>query len=150
MHYILDLMQGKAQLGWFGSLTTLSQLVALLTIPSVLLRRQGQPRAALAWLLAMFALPAVGVVWWWAFGRTSIVRKRRKRVARARAFAERYGPPHSEAGTTFEGLVPPRALGDSIFTSQGNHVELLFDGPSAFPEMERAIQAAKRTIHVMF
>src|SRR5205814_5813758 len=28
--------------------------------------------------------------------------------------------------------------------------DLLFDGPSAFPEMERAIREAKRTIHVMF
>jgi cardiolipin synthase len=150
MDYLIHLVVGEGRLQWYGPLTVLSQMVALLTIPSVLLRRQGQPRAALAWLLMMFALPAVGVVAWWLIGRTSMVRKRRKRAARARAFAERYGAVHSEPCAAFDGMLPPRALGDSIFTSHGNAVELLFDGPSAFPEMERAIVAAKRTIHVMF
>jgi cardiolipin synthase len=98
----------------------------------------------------MFALPAVGVVAWWLIGRTSIVRKRRKRADRARAFAERYGPVHTEACAAFDGLLPPRAIGDSIFTSHGNGVELLFDGASAFPAMERAIASAQRTVHVMF
>lgn len=150
MDYLIHLVLGEGRLEWYGPLTVLSQMVALMTIPSVLLRRQGQPRAALAWLLMMFALPAVGVVAWWLTGRTSMARKRRKREARARAFAERYGPAHSEPCAAFDGLLPPRALGDSIFTSHANGVELLFDGPSAFPAMERAIRAATRTVHVMF
>jgi cardiolipin synthase len=148
--YLLHLAFGEAQLIWYARITQASQIVALLTIPSVLLQRQGQPRAALAWLLMMFALPAVGVVGWWLIGRTSIVRKRRKREARSRAFAERFGPPHSEPCGAFDGLLPERALGDSIFTSQGNRVDLLFDGPSAFPEMERAVASARRTVNVMF
>jgi cardiolipin synthase A/B len=150
MTYILELLMGRATLGWFGSLTALSEIVALLTVPSVLLQRQGRPRAALAWLLMMFAVPAIGVVGWWLFGRMSMERKRQRRAERAREFAERHGMPHSETGTPFDGLVPPLALGDSIFTSNGNDVTLLFDGPSAFPEMERAIREAKRSIHVMF
>ncbi|HEX4338330.1 MAG TPA: cardiolipin synthase [Polyangiaceae bacterium] len=150
MDYLIHLVLGEGRLQWYGPLTVVSQIVALMTIPSVLLQRQGQPRAALAWLLMMFALPAFGVVAWWLIGRTSMVRKRRKRAARARAFAERYGPVHSEACAAFDGLLPPRALGDSIFTSHGNGVELLFDGPSAFPAMERAIAGAKRSVHVMF
>jgi cardiolipin synthase len=140
----------EAELGWLALITFASQIIALLTIPSVLLQRQGQPRAALAWLLAMFAVPAGGVVAWWALGRTSMRRKRRKRVARARAFEDRYGKAHSEPCDAFDGLLPPRALGDSIFTSRGNHVDLLFDGPTAFPAMERAIEQAERTVHVMF
>ena len=150
MQYIVDILLGHATFGWFGSLTALSQVLALLTIPSVLLQRQGRPRAALSWLLMMFAVPTIGVVGWWAFGRTNMVRKRRRRAESAREFVERYGPPHSEVGTPFDGLVPPLALGDSIFTSRGNHVELLFDGPTAFPAMERAIREAKRSVHVMF
>jgi cardiolipin synthase len=150
MDYLLHLVLGEAELGWLALVTFASQVIALVTIPSVLLRRQGQPRAALAWLLTMFAVPAVGVVAWWALGRTSMVRKRRKRVARARAFADRYGTAHTERCDAFEGLLPARALGDSIFTSRGNHVDLLFDGPSAFPAMEQAIERAERTVHVMF
>lgn len=150
MTYLLELLMGRVTLGWFGSLTALSALVALLTVPSVLLQRQGRPRAALAWLLMMFAIPAIGVVGWWLFGRTSMDRKRRHRAERSREFTERYGTPHSETGTPFDGLVPPLALGDSIFTSRGNDVTLLFDGPSAFPAMERAIREATRSVHVMF
>jgi len=150
MRYIIDLILGRATLGWFGSLTALSQIVALLTIPSVLLQRQGRPRAALSWLLMMFAIPAIGVVGWWAFGRTTMQRRRRRRVASAREFVQRYGTPHTEAGTPFEHLLPPRAIGESIFTSAGNDVELLFDGSSAFPAMEQAIASAERTVHVMF
>jgi len=149
MDYLIHLLLGEGH-NWYGPITVVSQVVALMTIPSVLLRRQGQPRAALAWLLMMFALPAFGVVAWWLIGRTSLVRKRRKRVARARAFAARYGVPHSEPCAAFEGLLPPRALGDSMFTSHGNRVDMLFDGAAAFPAMEAAIREAKRTVHVMF
>lgn len=150
MDYLIHQLIGEDRNHWYGPLTVVSQLIALLTIPSVLLRRQGQPRAALTWLLAMFALPALGVVSWWLIGRTSVVRKRRKREARARDFAARYGTPHTEPCAAFDGLLPPRALGESMFTSHGNRVELLFDGPSAFPAMEAAITGAKRTVHVMF
>jgi cardiolipin synthase len=150
VRYIVDLLLGHATLGWFGSLTALSEIVALLTIPSVLLQRQGRPRAALIWLLLMFAVPAIGVVGWWAFGRTTIERRRRRRAASAREFVQRYGTPHTEGGTPFDGLLPPLALGDSIFTSGGNNVDLLFDGPSAFPAMEEAIRSARRSVHVMF
>ena len=151
MHdYFLEFLLRGHEAGWFGSLMAVSEALALLTIPSVLLQRQGHPRAALSWLLAMFAIPALGVTWWWAFGRTSMARKRRRRAAASREFVDRHGAPHTEAGTPFDGLVPPAALGDSIFTSNGNDVTLLFDGASAFPEMEAAVRAATRKIHVLF
>ena len=149
LEYAFRTVFSETHLEWYARISQFSQIIALFTIPSVLLQRQGQPRAALAWLLMMFALPAVGVVGWWLIGRTSIKRKRRKREARARAFAERYGPAHSEPCAAFDGL-PRRAMGDSIFTSRGNRVDLLFDGASAFPEMERAVKSAQRTVHVMF
>lgn len=57
----------------------LSWVGAVLTIPSVLLRRLGQPMAALGWLFALFALPAVTLMAWWLIGRTHLERKRRIR-----------------------------------------------------------------------
>lgn len=150
MQEIFELLTGKWEGHWVTPLFALSEILALLTIPSVLLQRQGNPRAALSWLLALFALPTVGVGLWWLVGRTSIARKRRIRAARAREFIERYGQPHNERGTPFDGLLPPRALGDSIFATNGNRVELLFDGSTAFPAMEAAIKGARRKIHVMF
>jgi cardiolipin synthase len=150
MHFLIALLHGQWEPGWFISLVAGSQLLALLTLPSVLLRRQGRPRAALSWLLAMFALPALGVIAWWAFGRTHIARRRRKRFEAARAFAKRYGQAHTELGTPFDRILPADAVGDSIFMSNGNQVELLFDGPNAYPAMERAIAQAKRSVHLLF
>src|SRR5262245_6953270 len=150
MHTIVDLLSAQWRFGWFGVLTAISEIVALLTIPSVLLRRQGQPRAALSWLLAMFAIPAAGVVAWWAIGRMHIERKRRKFTESKREAVERRGTPHSEVGTPFDGLLPPRALGDSIFATSGNDVEIIFEGATAFSKLHEVIGRAKNTIHVQF
>lgn len=150
MHTIVEFLAVRWGFGWFGSITAFSELLALMTIPSVLLRRQGQPRAALSWLLAMFAIPALGVVAWWAIGRTHIERKKKKIVDSKRESWERRGTPHSEVGTPFDGLLPPRALGDSIFATSGNDVRILFEGSQAFAELHAAVEAAKKTIHVQF
>ncbi|HVU04392.1 MAG TPA: cardiolipin synthase [Polyangiaceae bacterium] len=147
--YFVDVVfRGHASV--FATVMALSEVLALGTIPSVLLQRQGQPRAALAWLLALFAIPAGGVFWWWAFGRSSMARKQRRRAESTREFMGRHGLPHTETVEGFARLVPPAALGDSIFTSDGNRVELLFDGRQAYPAMEAALREAKQTIHVLF
>src|SRR5688572_4538122 len=72
-----------AQIDWSLSGWDLALLVtytlAILTVPSVLLKRRGNPHAAVSWLLALFALPFLGVFLWWAMGRTHLRRKRKKR-----------------------------------------------------------------------
>ena len=63
-------------------LWTLSWVGALLTVPSVLLQRAGRPIAAVSWILALFALPALALAAWWLFGRVHLrgrVRRRRGR-----------------------------------------------------------------------
>lgn len=150
MSYLIYDLAREWHIDWFAAVIVGSQILALLTIPSVLLQREGQPRAALSWFLAMFALPALGVLCWWAFGRTSMRRKKRRRQASTRAFLGRFGLPHSEDGTIFSAFLPSRALGDSIFTSNGNDLTFLFDGPSVYPAIEAALRGAKRRIHVMF
>ena len=44
----------------FTAMFMVAEFLALCSVPSVLLRRRGRPTAALAWLLALFALPALG------------------------------------------------------------------------------------------
>jgi cardiolipin synthase len=124
--------------------------LGLLTAPSVLLRRRGNPRAALSWLLTLFALPLLGAFLWWAFGRTSLRRRRRRREKRSEEFERRHGPARSDEGTPFDGLIPPRAIGDSVFPSADNRVRLYIDGAQAFPAMEAAIRSAERQIHALF
>ncbi len=126
------------------------EVAAILTVPSVLLTKRGRPRSAIAWILALFAVPGLGVVLWWLLGRTRIARKSRIRREKAREFAERHGAPPSESGTTWDFRVPARALDTCIFPSEGNRVSLLFDGAAAYGAMEEAIASAKQSIHALF
>jgi cardiolipin synthase A/B len=125
------------------------QFCALLSVPSVLLRRRGRPTSALAWLLALMALPAVGSLSWWAIGRTRMERRVRKRTQKRRDFLRLHGAPSPRAATRFLTLLPTRAQNDYAFGSAGNHVKLLTDGKNAFPEMEMAIDNAKECINLI-
>lgn len=125
------------------------ELLALISIPSVLLKRRGRPLPALAWLFSLVALPVFGVVAWWAFGRTRIERRLRPHVQRKRAYVEQHGSPSHDPKTRFTGLLPARAQGEYAFSTSGNHVELLTDGVEAFPALERALFDAKESIHFL-
>src|SRR5690606_27219722 len=79
---VTTLVQGATVEVFVWTLLVL-EFVALLSVPSVLLRRRGRPTAAIAWLLALFALPALGSITWWTIGRTRIERRlRRRRLTR--------------------------------------------------------------------
>ena len=126
------------------------ELIALLSAPSVLLRRRGRPTAAVAWLFALFAIPGGGVFFWWLFGRTRIERKRRKRVQKKRSFQQKRGAPETTPGTAFEAMLPERARRDSVFASPGNVVELYTTGERAFAALEEAIEGARHCIHLLY
>jgi len=70
-----------------------------------------QPTAALAWLLALFALPALGGLLWWAFGRTHLERKRRRRARMSLEFNRKKDGPMAPPSTVFDRVVPRRAVG---------------------------------------
>lgn len=139
-----ELVSGRVVLGAF----LLFLLVALLTVPSVLLRRRGRPAAALSWLLALFALPGFGALAWWAFGRTHLERKKRRRARKRLAFTQARGVPDLQRGTIFDRQMPRRAQGECVFPSRGNQMRLLLDGPDAYAAMEEAITRARSTIHI--
>ncbi len=138
------LASGRVVFGIFSVLV----LMALLTVPSVLLRRRGRPAAALSWLLALFALPGLGVLAWWAFGRTHLERKKRRRARKHLAFAQARAVPGLQRGTIFDRQMPRRAQGECVFPSRGNHMRLLLDGPDAYAAMEEAIASARSTVHI--
>jgi len=125
----------------------LLQLGALLSVPNVLLRRRGQPAAALAWLLALFLTPGVGLLAWWAFGRTKLERRRRKRTEKKKVFSVHHAGPKPELGTRFEEFFPRRAR-EFAFASRGNQVRLLADGREFFDALAAACESAERHIHV--
>ena len=151
-------------LGFPPRLTSLvaltADLLALLTIPSVLLRRRGRPLAALSWVLAVVAIPFLGVAAWWIMGRTHLQRLRRKRKESGQTFTV-LSPVAAEAllvnklSTRFRAILPfatsKRPWVDGVFPpTESNSVELLVDGCQAFPAMAKAIAAARYQIHLMF
>ena len=127
-----------------------AQVLALLTMPSVLLRRRGEPRGTLSWLLALFALPVMGVIAWWLFGRTTLRKRRQHRVKKFKEFMSRQQALWEEVPEAFRGVLPARALGEAMFPSHGNKVEVLCDGEEIFGAMEEAIASASQCVLALF
>lgn len=141
----------KAQLYAFISLV--GQLLGILNIPSVLLRRAKRPMAQLAWILCLVTLPFLGVILWWLMGRTHLERKRRRRKRARRQVAASLQQLSDEPSAPEDALkrevlhVPD----NEVFpTTSDNRVRLLVGGREAFAEFEAAISAARRHVHVMF
>ena len=149
---LFEMLGGHIHVGWVPTIVfAAAEILAFLSVPSVLLRRRGRPTAALSWLLALFAFPLGGVFAWWLIGRSHLRRKRRRRTRSAEAFAEKQNTmAQCEAGTALDGLGPTRAFGRTVWISKGNDVRFHFDGREAYPEMERAIRGAKHAIHALY
>jgi cardiolipin synthase len=143
-------------MNWGITLLLAAEALALLTIPSVLTRRRGHPVAALAWLLALTALPLAGVVLWWGIGRTHLVRKRRRRVSAHLEIMRGLGEVRGEAPhPELAGLLPlhrvPVEEAVSVFPPvSGNGVEVLIDGAEVYEAIERAVSTARHHVHLLF
>jgi cardiolipin synthase len=157
MDTVLALLVGFGwPMHWGAALLLVGELLALLTIPSVLIRRRGHPTAALAWLLALLAVPLAGVVLWWGIGRTHLVRKRRRRVSAHLEITR--GLADVRAGTGRQEMVEllplhrvPVEEAVSVFPPvSGNRVEVLVDGAAVYEAIERAVIAARHHVHFLF
>src|SRR5690606_38078734 len=94
------------------------ELLSLFTMPSVLLRRRGNPVSASMWLVALVALPGIAWLSWWIFGRTHLNRKARRRHAASERFSNQYQSLSQRNHTTiFDSFVPRRALNTAAFSS---------------------------------
>ncbi len=135
---------------FYAFIAPLGILLVALTAPSILLRRRGRPNAAIAWLLFVAFAPILGAMAWWLLGRTQLEKHREQRQARVKRVEARHGPIPMDGESLFQGRIPRAALGDSVFPSVGNRVELLIDGDAAYPAMEEAINGAQRSLMVLF
>lgn len=125
-----------------------SDLLALMSLPSVLKQHYGRPAATMSWLLALFALPWIGVVSWWLFGRNHLARRKRQRRSSHETFSAAIERPGGTAGPAFSGLLPASRHG--FEPTHGNRVQILVNGNRAFPEMCASIRAAREQIHLVF
>ena len=144
--------------GW-TILSISAEILAVLSIPSVLLQRRGQPRAALSWILGLMALPFFGVLLWWGIGRNHLKRKREEKaqahwpVAKGFASLRRYGL--DEEAAAEDGFLPleriPEEESYGVFPAiPGNRVRILLDGEQTYGALEEMVRSAKHHIHFLF
>lgn len=135
-----------------------SFIFAILTIPSVLLKRKGASRAALSWILLLFFLPIVGILLWWLIGRRHMRKRRDRRKEAVEAVSADLVELRSElppAPIPELALLPiqhlPPELADFVLPpTGGNSVEILIDAAEAYPAMEKAIEEARDHVHFLF
>ncbi|MBK79919.1 MAG: cardiolipin synthase [Gammaproteobacteria bacterium] len=158
MHSILSLVFGAVFDGSVAIwVVVVGDLLAVATVPSVLLSRSGRPLAALSWLLALLALPYVGVLAWWLLGRMHLARPRRRRREASSRLCRRCEPVEGVDGQNAalaevvpfagpdarwtEGVFPPVGVAEPT---------LLGTGADAFVALRQAIAEARCEIRLLF
>ena len=147
----------------FETLWMLSWLGALLTAPNVLLQRAGRPIAAVSWLLALFALPALALAAWWLFGRVHLRGRTRMRRRSSQSTLESLSQTRlhmlesiAEASIQQQpvSLLAPNLSQDTydnVFpATPGNQVLLLSSRDAIQQTWLQLIQEAKHHLHLLF
>lgn len=147
------------RLGLWTSLGLTGDVLALLSIPSVLLAKRGRPQAALVWILVMMAMPYLGILAWWLIGRRYLVRPRRRHMAAAvqiaqglseRALAKTGSTPADFAPLLPIVRLPVDAAAGAFPALACNEVDVLVDAAEAYPALAQAISEARHHVHLLF
>jgi cardiolipin synthase len=140
--------------GVFGVLWLLGMAAALVTAPLVLLSHKSA-QAKLGWILALFAMPIVGAILYWALGHNWLARRvLRLRHARGaglsqieRTLATALGSAQRGAGLAEE-VVKAAAVDGAELPYPGNDVTPLATGPSAAAAAREAIANARDHVNL--
>lgn len=145
-------------------LVTCAEVVSLLFIPLVLLRRK-EPSSTFAWIFVLLAFPALGIVLFWYLGRDRVRRPVRTRLAVAASLRQRLGDRLSgsvsvtdAARNSLIDAQPEELRGVMRVASkmgraplvQGNRVSLLVGAEKLYASLVDAIDAATREVHLEF
>jgi len=136
-----------------------------MTLPTVLLDRQGRPLSAALWTLMLLLLPLVGVGAWWLFGQKFTAKRRRNRkrqarldvltsLARMRGRSRGSGPViDSPAEGSARDQARARLFSDSerVFDDHGeSHITVFEDAQSYYDALEAALRGATHHVHFQF
>jgi cardiolipin synthase len=140
---------------FFWILLVLNLAAALATAAHAVMYKRD-PRAALAWVLASFAMPFLGPLLYWLMG---VNRIRRRRIGELPGIGPPAGPAQKEAAEVESRLMEIGApqLTDLVHLARritgqpllaGNSVEPLRNGEEAYPAMLRAIEGARSSVNL--
>lgn len=129
----------------------LVKVIALGVVP-----RNRRPGTAMAWLLAIFLIPGVGLIGYLLLGQTRLDRRRHERQRALNEEVMRYvrslpRPPHPESISPVDATTIQlnERLG-SLPATTGNHVELISDYGGSIEAMTAAVDQAEHHVHVQF
>ena len=127
------------------------RIVALIVIP-----RDRKPTASMAWLLAIFLIPFVGILLFLLIGNVKLPKKRRERQGEInRMIAERADrldlvADRSEWPTWFASVVEQNRVLGALPAAGGNTAHLISDYQASIDAMTADIDTAERFVHVEF
>lgn len=127
------------------------RIIALVVIP-----RDRKPTAAMAWLLAIFLIPFIGIVLYLLIGNIRLPKKRMARQEEAdRMIAERAGSvdlvaDHDAWPAWFDSTVAQNTRLTGLPATSGNRVSLIDDYQGSIDAMATDVATATRFVHVEF
>jgi cardiolipin synthase A/B len=127
------------------------RVVAVIVVP-----RNRRPTAAMAWLLAIYFIPFIGIFLFLLIGNPRLPRKRRKQqeaindALRAATDSITFGTLRPDAPTWFSQLVTLNRTLGAMPIAGDNGAHLISDYQGSLDAMAAAIDDAKRYVHVEF
>ena len=127
------------------------RIAALIIVP-----RDRKPTAAMAWLLAIFLIPFIGIILFLIIGNSRLPKKRREkqnelnRIITARAEGITVGDDHTDWPDWFASLVHQNHELGALPAVGGNTATLIGDYRSSIDAMTADIDTAARFVHVEF
>ncbi len=122
----------------------------------IIVPRNRRPTAAMAWLLAIYFIPVVGVLLFLLIGTPRLPRKRRRKQQAINDYIEDtsagldFGTTQPGAQPWFDSLVRLNRNLGAMPLSGDNAAHLVSDYQTSLDEMADAIRTAKRYVHVEF
>ena len=122
----------------------------------IIVPRNRRPTAAMAWLLAIYFIPVVGVLLFLLIGTPRLPRKRRRKQQAINDYIEHtseeldFGTLQPGAEPWFTSLVQLNRNLGAMPLSGDNAAHLVSDYQASLDEMAEAVRQAKRYVHVEF
>lgn len=142
----------------FWSVVSIINYVLVACAIILILRRPREPRAMLAWILALLLLPVLGLLLFAGIGELKLERTRRKR-RRRRARLERHLPPRRKTSREVKALAESPGLANLVHIATrlsrepptiGNDVTIFHKSEAFFIALRIAIESAVNHIHMEY
>ncbi|MBT2517469.1 cardiolipin synthase [Streptomyces sp. ISL-90] len=150
----MEVSGGQAALIVGGVLLAIDLIVRIIAI--IVVPRNRRPTAGMAWLLAIFFIPYLGVIFFLLIGNPKLPRRRRQRQAEVDRFIREstHGVERVSDSTSwpawFEGVVRLNRNLGSMPLIGSNSASLIGEYQGSLDAMTEAIRGARRYVHAEF